>query len=72
MGLSDFADLILHWSAHGRHVHPCSAMLASPADAEHHILCLSHFSSRWAGWHRAGDEPLSWTLTWNRSCPVLG
>ena len=35
MGLSDFADLILHWRAHGCHVHPCSAMLASPADAEH-------------------------------------
>jgi hypothetical protein len=35
MGLSDFADLILHWRAHGCHVHPCTAMLASPADAEH-------------------------------------
>ncbi len=35
MGLSDFADLILHWRAHGCHVHPCSAMVASPADAEH-------------------------------------
>jgi len=35
MGLSDFADLILHWRAHGCHVHPCSAMVASPADAGH-------------------------------------
>jgi hypothetical protein len=35
MGLSDFADLILHWRAHGCHVHPCTAVLASPADAEH-------------------------------------
>jgi|GEM_PF-4678607 len=35
MGLSDFADLILHWRAHGCHVHPCTAMLASPADDEH-------------------------------------
>jgi hypothetical protein len=35
MGLSDFADLILHWRAHGCHVHPCSAMLASPSDPEH-------------------------------------
>ncbi len=35
MGLSDFADLILHWRAHGCHVHPCTAMLATPADAEH-------------------------------------
>ncbi len=34
MGLSDFADLILHWRAHGCHDHPCSTMLASPADAE--------------------------------------
>jgi hypothetical protein len=35
MGKSDFADLILHWRAHGCHVHPCSAMAASPADTEH-------------------------------------
>ncbi len=35
MGLSDFADLILHWRAHGCHVHPCLAMAASPCDAEH-------------------------------------
>lgn len=35
MGLSDFADLILHWRAHGCHVHPCMAMAASPADQEH-------------------------------------
>ena len=35
MGKSDFADLILHWRAHGCHVHPCSAMAASPADKEH-------------------------------------
>ena len=35
MGKSDFADLILHWRAHGCHVHPCSAMTASPADNEH-------------------------------------
>ena len=35
MGLSDFADLILHWRAHGCHIHPCSAMAASPADAGH-------------------------------------
>jgi hypothetical protein len=35
MGKSDFADLILHWRAHGCHVHPCSAMAASPADNEH-------------------------------------
>jgi hypothetical protein len=35
MGLSDFADLILHWRAHDCHIHPCTAMLASPADAEH-------------------------------------
>jgi hypothetical protein len=35
MGLSDFADLILHWRAHGCHLHPCLAMEASPADAEH-------------------------------------
>ncbi len=35
MGLSDFADLILHWRAHGCHVHPCSAMVASSGDAEH-------------------------------------
>ncbi len=27
--------LILHWKARGCHVHPCSAMVASPADAEH-------------------------------------
>ena len=35
MGLSDFADLILHWRAHGCHVHPCLAMVASSSDAEH-------------------------------------
>jgi hypothetical protein len=35
MGKSDFADLILHWRAHGCHFHPCSAMAASPADQEH-------------------------------------
>ena len=35
MGKSDFADLILHWRAHGCHVHPCSAMTASPLDQEH-------------------------------------
>lgn len=35
MGKSEFADLILHWRAHGCHVHPCSAMGASPADEEH-------------------------------------
>ena len=35
MGLSDFADLILHWRAHGCHLHPCSAMVASTADAGH-------------------------------------
>ncbi len=35
MGMSDFADLILHWRAHGCHVHPCSAMVATPADAGH-------------------------------------
>lgn len=35
MGLSDFADLILHWRAHGCHVRPCSAMAASPSDTEH-------------------------------------
>ena len=35
MGLSDFADLILHWRAHGCHKHPCSAMVASSSDAEH-------------------------------------
>lgn len=35
MGLSAFADLILHWRTHGCHLHPCSAMVASPADDEH-------------------------------------
>lgn len=35
MGLSDFADLILHWRTHGCHLHPCSAVVARPSDDEH-------------------------------------
>src|SRR5713101_9704890 len=30
MGLSDFADLILHWRPHGRHVHPFEQRAAGP------------------------------------------
>jgi hypothetical protein len=32
--LSDFADLILQWRAHGCHDQACCAILASPAGAE--------------------------------------